>query len=85
MTGRKNRALQVPPVVPYKALENFSKALYGTTRGTCTARFFRPVMVKMLNLTAIVCHLGGPFSVVFPKNKTIKYSHVTQFIRVYWC
>ena len=24
MTGRKNRALQVPPVVPYKALEKFS-------------------------------------------------------------
>ena len=23
MTGRKNRAVQVPPVVPYKALENF--------------------------------------------------------------
>ena len=44
MTGRKNRALEVPPVTPYKALENFSKALYGTTRGTCSARFFRPVM-----------------------------------------
>ena len=26
-TGRKNRALEVPPVVPYKALEKFSKAL----------------------------------------------------------
>ena len=44
MTGRKNYALQVPPVVPYKALENFSKALYRTTRGTCSARFFRPVI-----------------------------------------
>ena len=44
MTGRKNRALQVPPVAPYKALENFFKALYGTRRGTCSARFFRPVM-----------------------------------------
>ena len=32
----------------------------------------------------IVCHLGGPFSVVFPKNKTINYSHVTHFIRFYW-
>ena len=31
--GRKNRALQVPPVVPYKALEKFSKALYGATGG----------------------------------------------------
>ena len=48
MTGRKNRALQVPPVVPYKALENFSKALYGTTRGTCSARFFRPVIKNVL-------------------------------------
>ena len=45
MTGRKNLALQVPLVVPYKALEEFSKALYGTTGGTCSARFFRPVMV----------------------------------------
>ena len=35
---------KVPPVVPYKALGNFSKALYGTTGGTCSARFFRPVM-----------------------------------------
>ena len=38
MTGQKNRALQVP-VVPYKALEKFPKALYGTTGGTCSARF----------------------------------------------
>ena len=45
MTGRKSSALQVPYLVPYKALGNFSKALYGTTRGTCSARFFRPVMV----------------------------------------
>ena len=44
MTGRKNRALEVPFVVPYKALEKFSKALYGTTGGTCSARFFRPVL-----------------------------------------
>ena len=44
MTGRKNRALQVPPVVPYKALGNFSKALYRTTGGTCGAQFSRPVM-----------------------------------------
>ena len=44
MTGRKNRALQVPLVVPYKALEKFSKALYGVTGGTSSARFFRPVM-----------------------------------------
>ena len=38
MTVRKNRTLQVPRVVPYQALEkykalgNFSKALYGTLR-----------------------------------------------------
>ena len=30
------RALQVPPVVPYKALGKFSKALYGTTEGPRT-------------------------------------------------
>ena len=30
--------------VPYKALENFSKALYGETGGTYSARVFRPVM-----------------------------------------
>ena len=44
MTGRKTRALEVPPVVPYKALGKFSKALYGTTVGTYSARVFRPVM-----------------------------------------
>ena len=44
MTGRKNRALQVPPVVPYKALRNFPKALFGTTRGPCSSQFFPPVM-----------------------------------------
>ena len=43
MTGRKHCALQVPPVVLYKAIEKFSKALYGTTGGTCSAQFFRPV------------------------------------------
>ena len=41
MTGRIMRA---PPVVPYKALEKFSKALYGTAGGTYSARVFRPVM-----------------------------------------
>ena len=33
-------ALLVPPVVPYKALEKFSKALYGTTGGTYSPRVF---------------------------------------------
>ena len=37
-----------------------------------------------LNLIAIVCDLSGPFTVVFPKNKTINSSHVTHFIRFYW-
>ena len=31
---------------PYKALEKFSKAVYGTTGGTCSARDFRPVMSR---------------------------------------
>ena len=48
MTGRKNRTLQVPLVVPYKALEKFSKTLYGTTRDTYSTRFFRPVMLQLL-------------------------------------
>ena len=32
-------------VVPYKALEKFSKALYGTTGSTYSARISRPVMI----------------------------------------
>ena len=35
MTGWKNHALQIPPIVPYKALGKFPKALYGTTGGAC--------------------------------------------------
>ena len=56
MTGRKNRALLVPPAVPYKALEKFSKALYGPAGGTYSARFFRPVMcyVSMM-FTLCIC------------------------------
>ena len=45
MTGQKNRALQVPPVVPYKALDKFPTALFGTMGGTCSAQFSRPVMI----------------------------------------
>ena len=41
-------------------------------------------IVKIINLTAIVCHLGSPFSVFFQKIKTINYSHMTHFIRFYW-
>ena len=48
MTGRKIQALQVPPAVQHKALDSFSKALYGTTGGTCSAQCFRPVMVTKL-------------------------------------
>ena len=36
MTGRESRVLQVPSVVPYKALGKFPKALYGTTGSTCS-------------------------------------------------
>ena len=54
MTGRKNRALQVTPVVPYKALEKFSKALYGATGGTYSERVFRPVMNKITTSGAVV-------------------------------
>ena len=36
--------MQAPPVVPYKALGNFPKALYGTMGGICSAWFFHPVM-----------------------------------------
>ena len=34
------------PLSPYKPLEKFSKALYGTKGGTYSARIFRPVMVS---------------------------------------
>ena len=44
MTGRKTRALQVQQIVPYRALGKFTRTLYGTTEGTCSARVFRPVM-----------------------------------------
>ena len=42
----KNRVLQIPPVVPYKSLGNFWKALYETTGGTCSARFFRQSLIS---------------------------------------
>ena len=35
---------KVPCINPYKALENFSESLYGTTGGTYRACVFRPVM-----------------------------------------
>ena len=39
-------------------------------------------ILKILNLTAIVCHLSGPFSVVYSKNKTINYSHVNPYYQM---
>ena len=39
------------PLSPYKALEKFSKALYGTKGGTYSARIFRPVMFSRQNKT----------------------------------
>ena len=32
---------------PYKAVEKFSKAVYGTTGGTCSARDFREVIKQI--------------------------------------
>ena len=50
------------PVVPYKALENFSKALYGTTGGTYSACIIRPVMLltayRSLTIKLLVNHFG---------------------------
>ena len=47
MTGRTTGALKVPSIVPYKALEKFSKALHGTMGSTYSAQVFRPVMVHL--------------------------------------
>ena len=41
------------PVVPYKALENFSKALYGTTGGTYSACIIRPVMQENITFRGL--------------------------------
>ena len=38
-------------VVPYKALEKFSKALYGTTGSTYSVRVLRPVMLELKSRT----------------------------------
>ena len=39
-------------------------------------------IIKILNLTVIVCHFGGPFSDVCLKKKFLKFIHVTYFIRL---
>ena len=71
MTGRKNSELQVPLVVPYKALEKFPKVLYWTTGGTCSARFFRSFMWKTnknqeKRLAILVWNKVKPSSSTFP-------------------
>ena len=55
MTRRKNRALQVPLLVPYKELEKFSKALYEEMGDTCSARFFRSVMFQYSHMRTWYC------------------------------
>ena len=48
MTGRKNGALQVPYVVPYKAFRILPRALYGTTIGTYEYFKLRfPIVIKV--------------------------------------
>ena len=44
-------------VVPYKALEKFSKALYGTTGGTYSARVFRAVMQQHAVTTTAITQI----------------------------
>ena len=50
------------PLSPYKALEKFSKALYGTKGGTYSARIFRPVMYMTVSLLPlqIIYHSTHP-------------------------
>ena len=48
MTGRKNRALQEPPVVPYKALGNFYKL-----RAASTSQSFR--QLESLFIKTLFC------------------------------
>ena len=64
MRGRKNRALQVPPVAPYKALENFCKALYGTS-----AQFFRPLMVMVSHMVMTSFSLALLLAAILKREK----------------
>ena len=66
---------------PFNVL-NWTLILAGHSRQILAG--FISTITKILNSTAIVCHLGDPFSVVFPRKKIVNYSHVTYFIRVYW-
>ena len=54
-------------VVPYKVLEKFSKALYGTTGSTYSERVFRPVMIK-LELSVVILDVSFklPLGIIEP-------------------
>ena len=47
MTGRKNCVLQVPLVVPYKAIGKFPKALYAQRGVLAVHDFFRRIIVTV--------------------------------------
>ena len=93
MTGRKNRVLQLPLIVPCKALGNFPKALYGTTGGTCSAPFFPScVILPWYNFTGqqkfvwifctvktTPCHEGVPMQFFSGPYQTFSISFSTTF------
>ena len=69
--------------VPYKALEKFSKALYGTTGGTYSAPVFRPIMVCKLIVDMIpyrmatfvlisIIRIFKPFPLTFVSNLVLQ-------------
>ena len=62
------------PVVPYKALEKFSKGLYGTTGGTYSAGLFHPVMQrkKKKNFKFGMRIINGKYLFKFPL-KAVKF------------
>ena len=70
MTGRKTCALYVPPVVPYKALENFSKALYGTSKGYLQCTIFPSCHVS--DLFAVLKTGSAMIGKVFPTLSDVK-------------
>ena len=88
MTERKNRALQVPPVVPYKALGNFPKDLYGATAGTWSARFFFPschVTCKSKKIVSIDLIFTLKTRITFlksKKNETTKQQQKQQKVKL---
>ena len=72
-------SLQVPPVVPYKALGNFPKALYGTTGGTCSARFSRPVMQAFASMRALHSFLRAVINFLMRAESTFEITNGEQF------